>query len=183
MEQVKDSTTMTQRSEEAAAVSGALDTVDVLASLKRKGVTHLVWLPDSESAVLYDMVRSDADIELVQVCREGESFGVAAGLFVAGKKPVVVIQSTGFFESGDSIRGLALWLRLPLLLVIGYRGWQADALPADTAAQYLEPVLAAWQIDYRIARSPADADLFAAALIQAETESKPVAVLIAAEWA
>lgn len=181
MERVKDAMIAPQ-SADAPAVTGALDTAAVLASLKRAGVTHLVWLPDSESALLYDMVRSDAAIELVQVCREGESFGVAAGLFVAGKKPAVVIQSTGFFESGDSIRGLALWLRLPLLLVIGYRGWQPDGLPADTAARYLEPVLAAWQIAYRIARSPADTELFTEALTQAETESTPVAVLIAGEW-
>jgi len=173
---------VTPLSADVPAVSGALDTAAVLASLKRAGVTHLVWLPDSESALLYDMVRSDAEIELVQVCREGESFGVAAGLFVAGKKPAVVIQSTGFFESGDSIRGLALWLRLPLLLVIGYRGWQPDGLSADTAAHYLEPLLAAWQIHYRIARSPADTELFTAALAQAERESRPVAILIAAEW-
>jgi len=81
------------------AATDTLDTAAVLASLKRQGVTHLVWLPDSESAVLYDLVRRDTDVTLVQVCREGESFGVAAGLFVAGKKPVVVIQSTGFYES------------------------------------------------------------------------------------
>jgi sulfopyruvate decarboxylase subunit alpha len=180
MELVGDATT--PRSAGAAAGPGALDTADVLASLKRVGVTHLVWLPDSESALLYDTVRGDAEIELLQVCREGEAFGVAAGLFLGGKKPIVVIQSTGFFESGDSIRGLALWLRLPLLLVIGYRGWQPDGSSADSAAHYLEPLLIAWQIDFRIARSLADTELFTAALAQAETESRPVAVLIAAEW-
>jgi sulfopyruvate decarboxylase TPP-binding subunit len=167
----------------APAATGALDTAAILASLKRRGVTHLVWLPDSESAVLYDAVRRDADIALVQVCREGESFAVAAGLFVAGKKPVVIIQSTGFFESGDSIRGLALWLRLPLLLFIGYRGWQPDGVPADTAAQFLEPVLDAWQIPHVLVQSSADAQRIEAALAQAEAENKPVAVLIAAEWA
>jgi len=165
------------------AATDTLDTAAVLASLKRQGVTHLVWLPDSESAVLYDLVRRDTDVTLVQVCREGESFGVAAGLFVAGKKPVVVIQSTGFYESGDSVRGLALWLRLPLLLLIGYRGFQPDGLSEDTAALFLEPVLDAWQIEHHTVRSTADASAFERALVQAETNNAPVAVLIAAEWA
>ena len=175
--------TMTPSSDDALSIADTLDTAAVLAALKRQGVTHLVWLPDSESAVLFAMVRRDTDLTLVQVCREGESFGVAAGLFVAGKKPVVVIQSTGFFESGDSIRGLALWLRLPLLLLIGYRGFQPDGLAEDTAARFLEPVLDAWQIDHYTVRSTADAGVIETALRQAETNNAPVAVLIAAEWA
>jgi len=154
----------------------------VIALLKQRGVTHLVWLPDSESAVLYELVRADQALTLVQVCREGEAFGVAAGLFVAGKKPVVLIQSTGLFESGDSVRGIALWLRLPLLLLVGYRGWQAEGTPRDTAAHFLEPILDAWGIAHQLVRNDGDLPRLAAALERAEAESRPVAALIAAEW-
>ena len=48
---------------------------------------------------------------------------IAAGLWVGGKRPVVLIQNTGMFESGDSIRGLALDVDFPLVMMIGYRGW------------------------------------------------------------
>ena len=44
---------------------------------------------------------------------------------MGGKKPVVLIQNTGMMESGDSIRGLALDINLPLVMLIGYRGWNA----------------------------------------------------------
>jgi sulfopyruvate decarboxylase TPP-binding subunit len=174
--------TMTQLTAAAPSPSATLDAAAVLERLKRLGITHLIWLPDSESAVLYDLVRRDPDVSLVQVCREGESFGVAAGLFVAGQKPVVLIQSTGFFEAGDSIRGIALWLRLPLLLLIGYRGWQADRRPEDTAARFLEPVLDAWQIRHAMLCATAELDVLTAALAEAEAKNSPVAVLIAAEW-
>lgn len=167
----------------AAATAETLEAKTVIATLKRCGVTHLIWLPDSESAALYELVRCDPDISLVQVCREGESFAVAAGLFVAGKKPVVLIQSTGLFESGDSIRGLALWLRLPLLLLVGYRGWQPEGEPQDTAAHFLEPILDAWHIEHRLMRSTADAGLVEEALERAERLNTPTAVLVAAEWA
>lgn len=173
---------MAQSSAIAQSPSATLDAAAVLESLKHLGITHIIWLPDSESAVLHDLVRRDPDVTLVQVCREGESFGVAAGLFVGGRKPVVIIQSTGFFESGDSIRGISLWLRLPLLLLIGYRGWQPDGQSEDTAATFLEPVLDAWQIKHAIVRSTADVDVVASALAEAEAQSTPVAVLMAAEW-
>lgn len=165
-----------------SATSATLDAARALALLKERGVTHLVWLPDSESAVLYELVRADRALTLVQVCREGEAFGVAAGLFVAGKKPAVLIQSTGFFESGDSIRGIALWLRLPLLLLVGYRGWQADGVSQDTAAHYLEPILDAWNIPHQLIRDDADLPSLAACLERAEARSSPAAALIAAEW-
>ncbi len=163
-------------------ISTSLPARTALDLLKRNGVTHLIWLPDSESAVLYQLVKSDPELALVQVCREGEAFAVAAGLFVAGKTPAILIQSTGFFESGDSIRGIALWLRLPLLLMIGYRGWQPEGTPQDTAAVYLEPVLNAWGIEHVLVRNGADIPLLEQALQRAAAISKPVAALIATEW-
>ena len=171
--------------EQLAAVPPAAPTLAasaVLSCLKRCGVTHLVWLPDSESAVLYELAQRDPELALVQVCREGESFGVAAGLFAGGKKPVVVIQSTGFFESGDSVRGLALWLRLPLLILIGYRGWQPEGIAQDTAAHFLEPVLHAWKIEHGVLQATSDVAVIESAFRRAEAMSKPTAVLIAGEW-
>src|SRR4029078_3271166 len=75
-------------------------------TLKKCGATHLVWLPDTEAAVLYEARSEDPELMLVAVAREGETFAIAQGLLMGGKKPVVCIQNTGFFESGDSIRGI-----------------------------------------------------------------------------
>ncbi len=33
---------------------------------------------------------------------------IAAGLMLTGKRPVVQIQNTGFYEACDSIRGICL---------------------------------------------------------------------------
>src|SRR6266508_3777802 len=91
-------------------------------TLKRSGVTHMVWLPDTESGYLHQKLHDDPDLTLVPVAREGETFAIALGLLIGGKQPLVCIQNTGLFESGDSVRGLWLDLQLPLLALIGYRG-------------------------------------------------------------
>ena len=154
----------------------------VLGELERSGVTHIVWLPDSETGFMYQaMIRSSFTV--VPVCREGESFAIAAGLIMGGKKPAVLIQSTGFFESGDSIRGMCLDLHLPLLLMLGYRGYFGPGKPSnDSAARMLEPMLKTWGIPFHILHSDADAPLISEALGQAERESQPVAVLIGQEY-
>ena len=97
----------------------------VVDSLIGCGTTHVVWLPDTESGFLYETLRDEPRLRLVPVCREGEAVPVAAGLLVAGQKPVIIIQSTGLYESGDSLRGMAIDYRLPLLFLIGYRGYEA----------------------------------------------------------
>src|SRR5262245_62716936 len=89
--------------ESERAGAPALTAAGVLSALKRCGVTHLVWLPDSEAGFLYEALQRDPDIALVPVCREGEAMAVALGLTIAGRRPAVVIQNTGLLESGDSV--------------------------------------------------------------------------------
>ena len=150
--------------------------------LHKNGVTHLVWLPDTETSFLYDLLAADPSLHIVPICREGESMPIAAGLWVGGKKPMVLVQNTGFFESGDSIRGLALDIDLPLVVMIGYRGWTRHGVTRDSAARYTEPVLHAWGINYYLIESDADAERITTAFEEAEATERPVACLIGAEY-
>ena len=165
-----------------AVSNGALEAAAVLDELRRCGVTHVVWLPDSETGYMYEAMLA-SELTLVPVCREGESIAVAAGLIMGGKRPVVLIQSTGFFESGDSVRGLSLDLHLPLLLMIGYRGYAGQGrAPTDSAARFLEPVLDAWGIPHHVVESNATCHYISEAHKQAEATSHPVAVLMGKEY-
>ena len=83
-----------------------LSPAKVLEELKNNGVTHVVWLPDSETNFLYVLMRDEPSLDLVTVSREGHAFSTAAGLAAGGAKPVILIQNTGMMESGDSLRGL-----------------------------------------------------------------------------
>lgn len=134
-----------------------LHATSLLAELKKNGVTHIVWLPDTETSSMYQAIEADGSVKLVPVCREGESMPIAAGLIAGGARPVVLIQSTGFFESGDSIRGVCLDIGIPLLLLIGYRGYQgAGGRTGDSAAVFLEPMLRTWGIPYQIVQDDSE---------------------------
>jgi sulfopyruvate decarboxylase TPP-binding subunit len=166
-----------------ATSTPALTARVMVETLKRCGVTHLVWLPDTESGFLYQTLNDDPDIELVPVTREGETFAIALGLIVGGKKPVVCIQNTGLFESGDSVRGLWLDMKLPLMALIGYRGYEGGGPSKDSAATFLEPILKAWGIPYQIVEGDADVEKVVPQLYKQATEgSQPSAVLIGGEY-
>lgn len=126
-------------------VSSAL----AIAELVKLGFTDVVMIPDSESARLFDAAREHAGLSVISPTREGEGIAIAAGLWVGGRKPLVVIQNTGLMEAGDALRGCAIGPRIPLRLMVGWRGYggaQAGALPLDSAYPFTEPLLAAWQI-------------------------------------
>jgi len=153
----------------------------IIDELKKCGVTHVICLPDSEGQLLYEALTSHSDFTIVPVCREGEAIAVATGLMLGGREPVVLHQNTGFFESGDSVRGLGLDLQLPLLLLITYRGWRRNSLMTDSAAIFIEPVLSAWGIRYYLVETKEDVERVSLAFKEAHDSRKPVAILIAKE--
>ena len=154
----------------------------VLEELKKLQVTHVVWLPDTESRFLYDALAADPSLELISVCREGEAIPIALGLMLGGKRPVCMIQSTGFYESGDALRGLALEVKLPLLLFVGYRGWKREGPLKDSAALFLEPILDTWGISHYLIETDDDTPKISQAHQETLETSRPVAILIGSEY-
>jgi sulfopyruvate decarboxylase subunit alpha len=124
----------------------------VVQALKQAGVTHVVWLPDSELGRWEPALCHDKELRLVRVAREGEAIAVAAGLLIGGKQPVVVIQCTGLFEAGDALRNAVHDLKLPLFLIVGLRGYYAhrQGTGFDTCPIFAEPIMKTWRITYRV---------------------------------
>ncbi len=154
----------------------------IIDELKKWNVTHVIGLPDNGSAKLYEKLRDEPEIDIITVTREGEAFAIASGLYVGGKQPVALIQNTGFLESGDAIRGTAVNMEIPLVTLIGYRGYQTlqpdSRLHPDSAATFLEPTLKAWGVPYNIIETDDDIHHISGAFREAQSTSLPAAVLI-----
>src|ERR1051326_9068561 len=123
--------------------------------LARLGVTHVVTVPDSNIGRWETAIAATVGVRLVRVCREGEAWAVAAGLHLGGRRPLVMIQCTGLFESGDALRNALHDWKLPIPSVIGYRSYlNQDLLPGDTCLEFTERILEAWKVDYRLITEP-----------------------------
>jgi hypothetical protein len=171
---------------------------DLLAVLEAEGVTHVVAIPDNDTAPLIDRLPEQRTLRLVRVAREGEAFGLASGLWLGGAVPMVVIQNTGLLESGDALRGTVSRMGVPLVILVGYRGfakmravgWEpgTDALTRDhlvradldSVAPMTEPTLAAWGIPFeRLGDAGADdPSRVREAFARARRESRPIALLL-----
>jgi sulfopyruvate decarboxylase subunit alpha len=158
-----------------------LDGPSVVAALKECGITHVIWIPDSELGAWEPALKASPDLQLIRVCREGEAIAVAAGLMLGGKKPIVIMQCTGLFEAGDALRNVIHDLKLPLFLVVGLRSYYAfqEGATRDTCPVFAEPIMQTWKIPYILLdRRHGQADL-ASAIRQAHAEQRAGAVLLA----
>ncbi len=161
--------------------SAMLDGPSVVAALERVGVTHVVWIPDSELGTWESALRTSSKLSLVRVCREGEAFTLAAGLHLGGKKPIVMVQCTGLFEAGDALRNVVHDMKLPIFFVVGIRSWylQQKGATADTCPVFAEPIVNTWQIPYRLLTNQHTADDLASAYLEAHEAGRSGCVLIA----
>ena len=164
------------------APANILNPETVLAEMKKNGVTHVVYLPDSETNWLYLLMQAEPSLRLVGVSREGHACSIAAGLAAGGRKPLILIQNTGMMESGDSIRGWLLGLNVPVVMMVGYRGWTRHGVTPDTVATYTERFLMAFGLNYYLIENDADSPRIAVAFEEAERTKRPVVILVGDEY-
>ncbi len=162
--------------------STGLSANTILAQITKNGVTHVVWLPDSETNWLYVLMKAEPSLRLVPVSNEALAFSAAAGLSFGGRVPLILIQNTGMMDSGNSLRGWAIDLSIPVVLMVGYRGWTRHGVTRDSAAVYTERFLNAFGINYYLVESDTDAGRISLAFDEARRTARPVATLIADEY-
>jgi sulfopyruvate decarboxylase TPP-binding subunit len=150
---------------------------EIVSILEPLGFTHVVWVPDSALGTWESSLLKSSKIKLLRVCREGEAWPLAAGLHLGGKQPLIVMQCTGFFESGDALRNALFDLNLPLIAIIGVRNY-LDPKSNDSAKRFTEPVLKAWGVDYVVVGSEAEKARLGEFIRQRLQQRKPGIVLI-----
>lgn len=152
----------------------------IVDTLKEHNITHAIGVPDNGSARIYELLREEQNIEVITVTREGEAFAIAAGLYIGGKKPVIIIQNTGLLESGDAFRGTVFNMQIPVVVFVGYRGYHnrdADGKWVDSVATFLEPTLNAWKLPYHKLESDSDIEYIEWAFRKSTETSLPAAIL------
>lgn len=151
---------------------------EIAAMLARVGVSHVVWLPDSALGVWERALADSPSLKLVRVCREGEAWAIAAGLHLGGCRPVVMIQNTGLFESGDALRNTLFDLQMPLYAIVGYRSYLLENSP-DTARRFTEPILKAWGLDHTLIERADELERLAEHYLACRDAGRPGVALIA----
>ena len=111
--------------------------------------------------------------------REDAALGVAAGAYLGGRRPVVVMQNSGLGVSLNALGSLHVLYEMPVLLLVTWRGFQGKDAPEHLVMGAVLPgLLDLFDIPHR---AP-DADTLLAAVDWAAatcaTSHKPVALVV-----
>src|SRR5262245_47943180 len=148
--------------------------------LKRSGIKIVSALPETWSVHLIAMIDKDPDMTLSRITREEEAIGISAGAHLAGVRSALLMQNHGFLAAINPIVSLAFLYKIPLLMLISYRGHMGERDPWQTqGGRFTEPVLKALDIPYDYLANPKDVERqISEAQMLAESSLTPVALLL-----
>jgi sulfopyruvate decarboxylase TPP-binding subunit len=155
----------------------------VVAALLAAGATHGVVVPDTHQRTVLELLDERGDLPLIRCAAEDDVFGVCAGLWFTGQRPVALIQQLGIFAGVNVLRGMVHDQGVPLAILAGLHGRALDRPLEDqpgSAVRLCTPVLDALEIPWHLVEGPADADAIRRALGAAFDEQRASAVLLGA---
>jgi sulfopyruvate decarboxylase subunit alpha len=149
-------------------------------ALKASGVEIISALPETWLVHLIRMAEDDPGMQLVRLAKEEEGVGISAGAHLAGARSAMLMQNHGFLASVNGIVSLAHLYKIPLLMLISYRGEFGEPDPWQTQGGGATlPVLDALQIPWALLDDPARVEQrIAKAQVLAYSALKPVALLL-----
>jgi sulfopyruvate decarboxylase subunit alpha len=118
-------------------------------ALKECDIRLLSALPETWLVHLIRSADEDPDMILVRLAKEEEGVGISAGAHFAGVKSAMLMQNHGFLASINGIVSFAHLYKIPLLMLISYRGTLGERDPWQTqGGNVTEPLLRALGIPY-----------------------------------
>ena len=164
--------------DDAVTLSGA----GIIAAIKESGVEFILSVPDIvTSGSLLRPIARDPQFRLIRVCKEDECIGIASGLYYCGKRALALIQHTGFLDSINAIRGVAVEYAQPICMMIGLLAHDPATPPRNSpryGVRIVEPILDAMGIVHHLINEDADIAKIAPAIEQAYASSQPLALLV-----
>jgi sulfopyruvate decarboxylase subunit alpha len=126
------------------------------------------------------MAEEDPETVLVRLAKEEEGVGISAGAHLAGVKSAMLMQNHGFLASINGIVSFAHLYKIPLLMLISYRGTFGERDPWQTqGGNVTESLLRAMSIPYsRLDQIETVEKRIRQAQTLAESSLQPVALLL-----
>ena len=161
---------------------GMLAGASIIAAIKASGVEFILSVPDIvTSRGLLRPIAGDPSFKLIRVCKEDECIGIASGLSYCGRRALTLIQHTGFLDSINAIRGIAVEFEQPICMMVGLLQHDPDKTPRNSpryGVRIVEPILDAMGIAHHLINDEPDVAKICPAIEDAYARSRPVALLI-----
>ena len=107
--------------------------------LIKNKIKNFVGVPDSTMKYFIDQGLKCKKVLLTT--REDEAIGIAAGFALSKSNSLVFMQNAGFANSISTITSLVQLYEIPLIFLIGWRGFLSDDAPEHVKIGKIQPKL------------------------------------------
>ena len=107
--------------------------------LKKNKVENFVGVPDSTLKHFIDECQKNNRI--IISTREEEAIGIATGMTLSKSSSLVFMQNAGFANSISTITSLVQLYEIPLIFLIGWRGYLSNDAPEHLKIGKIQPDL------------------------------------------
>ena len=155
---------------------------EFVAALKGAGFDFFCGVPCSLLKGLVSLLDHDESAHYISATREDSALGMAAGAYLGGKRPMVLMQNSGLGVSVNALASLHTLYDIPVLIVISWRGEdRSDAPEHWMMGEIMAPVLDLMKIPHRaVSASEPMGPQVAWARKQLDETQKPVALVVPA---
>ena len=147
--------------------------------LKGYGFNFFAGVPCTILRDIIGNLLNDRDVIYNTATREEEAIGIATGAYLGGKKSVVLMQNSGIGNSIGALASLPLLYKVPMLLLVSWRGYRGKDAPehliiGEATLKLLRNIGIPFQV---LSREGVEKEV-SAAIKDMEKQQVPVALLL-----
>ncbi len=103
----------------------------IISILKKNGVNFFLSVPCKLLSNMISILENDNQIYYSAIPREEEGMGICAGAYLGNMLPCLLLQNTGLGNSVNSTVSLLKFYKIPVILLISYRGTSGEKILAQ----------------------------------------------------
>jgi sulfopyruvate decarboxylase alpha subunit len=121
----------------------------VIRVLKKNKVSLVTYVPDNVLAQLIKLIEADPYFTVIAPAREEEAVGIVAGAYMAGKRGIALMQTSGFATIVNVLASLACPYQIPVVAMVSERGTLGEfQLGQSIVCRTMRPVLASLGMEH-----------------------------------
>jgi phosphonopyruvate decarboxylase len=152
---------------------------DLAALLERHRFDFFTGVPCSLVEDVIAVLEQGSRAPYVAAVREDAGVGMAAGAWLAGRRPCVLMQNSGLGTSLNALASLSLMYGLPALVVVTWRGYEGKDAPEHILTGAITPrLLELLGMPYRVLSAESAASDVAWAAHEMDARMQPVAIVV-----
>ena len=152
---------------------------ELAALLDRHGFDFYTGVPCSLVEDLIAALERRPNAPWLPAVREDVAVGMAAGAWLGGRRPVVVMQNSGLGTSLNALASLSLMYGFPALLIVTWRGYAGRDAPEHILMGEITPkLLDLLGIPHRVVSDASIAQDLAWARPEMDARESPVALVV-----